>query len=324
MTASRKNKFEKISPHEALLAFGCLVCLLPQVTSPIALLLGACFALGMGNPLEKKTRVISRIMLAASIIGLGAGMDLAVVAKVGVAGIGYTFVGIAFTLALGARLASVFKSDRESSILISVGTAICGGSAIAAIAPVINAKDESISVALGTVFTLNAIALLLFPWAGHLMELSQHQFGLWAALAIHDTSSVVGASMQYGPDALQTGTTVKLARALWIFPLALGFEYVQSKRRSKEEKGKRKFPMVIIGFILMSALFSAFPALHGLGDVIAACAKRLLVVVLFLIGTNLTKKTLQSAGAKALLLGVSLWAIVAITSLFAILQGIVR
>ncbi len=313
-----KIAMPKFPLHATALAAGGLACLSPYISSPVALLLGAGIALAFGNPYARQTGKFSKVLLALAVAGLGAGMDLTIVAKVGMQGIGATFISIALTLELGYLLARLLKTEKESSILIAVGTAICGGSAIAAVAPAINAKDNSISVALGTVFMLNALALLVFPWAGQLLGLSQHQFGLWSALAIHDTSSVVGATLQYGAEALQTGTTVKLARALWIFPVALAFSYFYSG------KGRGKFPWFIIGFIVLSALFSSFPALHDTGEAIAACAKRLMVVTLFLIGTNMTRETLAAAGPRALLLGVSLWVIVAGGTLAAVMFGILK
>ena len=313
-----KISMPKFPLHAALLVAGGIACLTPYFSSPIALLLGAGIALAFGNPYAKQTGKFSKVLLSLAVAGLGAGMDLSAVAKVGMQGIGSTLITIALTLGLGYLLARLLKTEKESAILIAVGTAICGGSAIAAVAPAINARDNSISVALGTVFMLNAVALLVFPWAGHLLGLTQHQFGLWSALAIHDTSSVVGAAMQYGAEALQTGTTVKLARALWIFPVALAFGYFYSG------KGRGKFPWFIIGFILLSALFSSFPALHDTGETIAACAKRLMVVTLFLIGTNMTRETLAAAGPRALALGVSLWVLVAGGTLAAIVYGIIK
>ncbi|HYD17189.1 MAG TPA: putative sulfate exporter family transporter [Patescibacteria group bacterium] len=293
-------------------------CLAPVITSPVALLLGAVIALALGNPEEEKTKRFSKLFLSIAVAGLGAGMDLAEVARVGLAGIGYTFIGLSLTLAAGYALARLFRTERDTGLLISVGTAVCGGSAIAAVAPAIDAKNHSISVALGTVFILNAVALFFFPFAGHAMGLTEHQFGLWAALAIHDTSSVVGATLQYGPEALQTGTTMKLARALWILPLSLLFGYIFAGR------GKRKFPWFIAGFIATAAIFSAFPQIRFIGEIIAAFSKRLLVVTLFLIGLGLTRDVVKSAGASAFALGLALWVLAALGSLWAVKVGLVH
>ena len=302
----------------AAMAAGGLACLTPWVTSPVALVLGAAIALAMGNPEEEKTKRFSKLFLSIAVVGLGAGMDLGVIAKVGAAGVGYTFIGLTLTVAAGFALARLFKTERDTGILITVGTAICGGSAIAAVAPAIDAKAKSISVAMGTVFLLNAAALIAFPFIGHALHLTEHQFGLWAALAIHDTSSVVGATMQYGAEALQTGTTVKLARALWILPVSLIAGYIFAGR------GKRKFPWFILGFIVMAAIFSALPHLHFIAEIIVTFSKRLLVVTLYLIGLSLTRETLKAAGAGAFLLGVCLWVLSAVGSLAAIMGGYIH
>lgn len=310
------NKNPKIAL--AAMAAGGIACLTPFVTSPVALLMGMGVALAFGNPEEERTKRFSKLFLSIAVIGLGAGMDLGVIAKVGAAGVGYTFIGLSLTLAAGFLLAKLFKTERDTGILIAVGTAICGGSAIAAVAPAIDAKAKSISVAMGTVFLLNAAALVVFPFIGHLLQMTEHQFGLWAALAIHDTSSVVGATMQYGAEALQTGTTVKLARALWILPVSLVAGYIFAGR------GKRKLPWFILGFIAMAAFFSSFPNIHFAADIIVAFAKRLLVLTLFLIGTSLTRETLKSAGAGAFLLGVALWVLAATGSLWAVMAGYIH
>lgn len=310
----------KLKPPQqmAVIALGGAACLMPFVTSPVALVLGAAIALAAGNPEEEKTKRFSKLFLSLAVVGLGAGMDLNVIAKVGAAGVGYTFIGLALTMAAGFLLARLFRTDRDTGILITVGTAICGGSAIAAVAPAIDAKAKSISVSMGTVFLLNAFALIVFPFFGHLLQMNEHQFGLWAALAIHDTSSVVGATLQYGAEALQTGTTVKLARALWILPVSLLAGYIFAGR------GKRKFPWFILGFIVMAAIFSALPHLHFVAEIIVTVSKRLLVVTLFLIGLSLTRETLKAAGAGAFLLGVCLWVLSAGGSLAAILLGYIH
>lgn len=310
----------KLSAQQQLgvMALGGAACLAPFVTSPVALLLGAAIALAVGNPEEERTKRFSKLFLSIAVVGLGAGMDLNVIARVGAAGVGYTFIGLALTMAAGFMLARLLKTERDTGILITVGTAICGGSAIAAVAPAIDAKAKSISVAMGTVFLLNAAALIIFPLLGRLLHMTEHQFGLWAALAIHDTSSVVGATMQYGAEALQTGTTVKLARALWILPVSLIAGYIFAG------KGKRKFPWFILGFIVMAAIFSALPHLHFIADIIVTFSKRLLVLTLFLIGLSLTRETLKSAGAGAFALGIGLWLLSALGSLAAIMAGYIH
>ena len=303
-----------------LLVLLSVFCLTSFVSSAIALALGVFFALLIGNPDLSLTRTLSQKLLAISVIGLGAGMNLDVVTQVGLNGIGYTFFGISFTLVLGFIIGKFLKVPRDTSLLISSGTAICGGSAIAAVSSAIKPKQEEISVALATVFILNAIALFIFPSIGRGLGLTQTQFGLWSALAIHDTSSVVGATLQYGQTALSVGTTVKLARALWIFPLTMGISLIRNRNR----KAKVKQPWFILGFFVVSALTTWVPAFHGPGLQIEALAKRLLVLTLFLIGTGLTRATLRSVGLKPFLMGAILWAVVATVTLAAVIEGWVR
>ncbi len=200
---------------------GC-ICLIPVITTPMALAAGIIFSLFFGNPWPEKSVIFSQMLLKISVIGLGFGLSIQEVWSVGKSSVGYTVVGITLTIAAGLLLGKFLRLRGNTSALISCGTAICGGSAIAAIAPVLRAKDDETAIALATVFTLNAVALVLFPPIGHFFDLSQHQFGLWAGLAIHDTSSVVGAAASYGAEALDIGTTVKLTRAAWIAPIALG------------------------------------------------------------------------------------------------------
>lgn len=308
----------KLTSAKVLMPLFALLCLTPWMPSFAALLIGIALAVSLGNPYSRVTGKYTSLLLQWSVIGLGFGMNLLVVASVGLHGIGYTVVGISTTLFLGYLLARAFKVERDTGVLISVGTAICGGSAIAAVAPTLRAKPNSISVALGTVFTLNAIALVIFPPLGHMLGLSQSQFGLWSALAIHDTSSVVGASLQYGAEALQIGTTVKLARALWIVPLTIASSSLFAKGG---EKGKAKRPWFILGFVLAAALVTWIPQAQVAGHWIEAVAKRTLVLTLFLIGANLTLATLKAVGIKPLLLGVSLWILVGVGTLAALLSG---
>jgi uncharacterized integral membrane protein (TIGR00698 family) len=298
-----------------------LACLLPLVPAWGALLLGIAVALTCGNPFLSLTRKHTHTLLGLSVMGLGAGMDLHVIGRVGLAGVGYTFAGIALTLALGTLLGRIFKADAETSLLVSVGTAICGGSAIAAVSPVIQAKPSNITVALATVFLLNAGALVLFPYIGHALSLSQTEFGLWAALAIHDTSSVVGATLAYGSEALQVGTTVKLARALWIVPLALCVGLAKGRKKDPANPVKTKRPWFILWFLMAAALVTWIPQLRDVGHGVAAVARRALVVTLFLIGSGLTRETLKSVGFRPLAQGVVLWVIVSSISLAVIMSG---
>lgn len=295
-------------------------------SSPLALLMGIIIALTIGNPFHERTKQIAPKLLSYSVIGLGAGMNLNTVAQAGVHGFGYTFIGISFTLFFGWVLNRLLKADQETSILISVGTAICGGSAIAAVAPSIRAKSHSISVALGTVFFLNALALVLFPLLGQHFEMSQEQFGLWSALAIHDTSSVVGATMQFGSTALQIGTTIKLARALWIVPVTLFIAWWVARANANldaKTKGIKK-PWFIMGFLLAAAVVTWIPETQPVGHMVQTLARRGLVLTLFFIGLNLTLSTLRSVGLKPLLLGVLLWLMVSAGSLVLILKGILQ
>jgi len=297
-----------------------LICLTPWIQAWAALLLGIAAAVILGNPYSALTSKYTNKLLQYSVVGLGAGMNLVTVASVGLHGIGYTVIGISCTLFFGFIAARLLKIEREVGVLISVGTAICGGSAIAAVAPTIRAKSQSISVALGTVFMLNAVALVIFPPIGHWYGLTQTQFGLWAALAIHDTSSVVGATLQYGNEALQIGTTVKLARALWIVPvtLACGFLFA---RGEKGAAGKAKRPWFILGFLIAAAIVTWIPAAQTPGHWVEAVAKRTLVLTLFCIGANLTPATLKSVGIKPFLLGITLWILAATGTLTAVLMG---
>jgi uncharacterized integral membrane protein (TIGR00698 family) len=301
-----------------VIPIGVLISLHPYITSAFALLSGIVITLTVGNPYLKLSRKIIKPLLAYSVAGLGAGVNLFVILKAGSTGIVFTVISLTATLLVGTALASLFKNDRTTSVLINVGTAICGGSAIAAVASAIRAKDDAVAVSLGVVFILNALALLIFPPLGHWLDLTQQQFGLWAALAIHDTSSVVGATLQYGPEALQVGTTVKLVRALWIVPVALlAAKFLVRSRDGKTTRAK--FPWFIVGFLLLSAFFTATPQLHWLAENIEFLAKRLLVVTLFLIGSSLTIQTLRNVGLKSFLHGFTLWFLVSIGSLMAIL-----
>ena len=296
-----------------------ILSLVPVLSSGLALFMGILFAFVFGNPFAERTKSLTPLFLGLAIIGLGAGMNLLTVAKLGFHGMGYTVLGIASTFVIGTLLGKFLKTERDTSLLITVGTAICGGSAIAAVAPVIRAKPHEITISLGIVFSLNAIALFLFPFIGHQLLLSGEQFGLWSALAIHDTSSVVGASLQYGQGALAVGTTTKLARALWIVPVAMGIGFLRAKEaKQSEETQKAKKPWFILGFLGMAALVTFIPNLQPFGDVLNTLAKRLMVMTLFLIGSNLSPAAIKSVGAKPFIQGILLWVIMASTSLFVI------
>jgi len=312
----RKFQTLKIQEKPALfaLAAGLAYALSPWGHAAIALVLGVLMALVIGNSFATITKNLSQKLLGWSIVGLGAGMNLVSVGQAGLSGLGITVASIAVSLLLGVMIGKLVKSDQATSLLISVGTAICGGSAIAAIAPVMKAKPQAITVALGTVFLLNALALFIFPGIGHYFNLSQQQFGMWSALAIHDTSSVVGTGLQYGPEALHTGITIKLARALWIVPLTLGFGFFYRSAPSDDNTPIKK-PWFILGFLLMAALVTWVPSLQETGHIIEVIARKGLIATLFLIGTNLTMETLKTVGVRPLIQGVLLWLIVSSVTL---------
>ena len=307
---------------------GIIVMATGAVSPPFALAVGLCFGLLLTHPYPKESRHLSRLLLQYSVVGLGFGMNLVQVLKVGGSGILYTAVSILGSLTLGWILGRVMRVQHKAAFLISVGTAICGGSAIAAVAPVLQASEEEISVAMATVFVLNSVALFVFPWIGSSLHLSQSQFGLWAALAIHDTSSVVGAAAKYGPEALAVGTTVKLARALWIIPLTLASAaYFHARSRRNGEAGeiaKLKLPWFILFFCIASVLRTYTPNVHGIYDELTHMGRMGLTVTLFLIGTSLSGRTLREMGARPFLQGVTLWLIVASLSLYAIFHSIIR
>jgi len=289
----------------------------------LALFAGVLVAVTVGNPYAAATRKLTSKFLQAAVVGLGAGMDLRVVARVGLAGIGYTAVSIVGCLALGIALRRLLQVPANTGLLVAVGTAICGGSAIAAVAPVLRAEPDEVSVSLATVFILNAIALLIFPPIGHYFALDESQFGLWCALAIHDTSSVVGASMTYGTHALEVATTVKLARALWIVPVTLAVALWVARRGGPANDAKPARPWFIAGFLIAAALVTYAPVLAPAGKWVATGARDLMIVTLFLIGSGLTPKALRSVGARPLVQGVVLWMTVGTLSLVAIYARII-
>lgn len=302
-----------------------LVCLLPIINPVMALLAGIICALFIGNPYQTQTEKLPRKTLSLGIICLGGAMNLIEVLQVGASGFAYTIISITLTMAAGLLLARALKVERESGVLITVGTAICGGSAIAAIAPVIYARNSAIAISLAVVFVMNGVALGLLPTIGHALNMDQHSFGLWAALAVHDTSSVVGATMIYGAEALHTGTAVKLARALWIVPLVFAVQalYKLEDLPADEARSKRKYPWFILGFLALAAIVTFVPALQSAGEWIAVAGRRILVVTLFLIGTNIHKEVLKSVGFRPFALGVILWVIVSVATLAAIVQGVI-
>lgn len=306
----------------ALLLIGILFALSPWASPPVALGLGILFALAVGNPLPKRTSSASKLLLKASVVGLGFGIPAAKLLESGATGIAFAVATIGFALVLGIVLGRFLGVSRDTSWLISGGTAICGGSAIAAIGPAIKARADSMSVALATVFILNSVALYLFPLVGHWAGLSQAQFGTWAALAIHDTSSVVGAGAAYGKEALDVATVTKLARAIWIAPLALALGWWAARLARREEPGgtqaKVDIPWFILLFVLATVARAALPSASGAFDGLAQIARIGLVVTLFLIGAGLTRAALTSVGARPFVQGVSLWIVVSLVAFAAV------
>lgn len=298
-------------PVKNLLFYLCgLLCLTPWVSSPAALVIGFMLsALGL-VPKELKVAAITKKLLAYSIVGLGFGIHFQQALAVTGQGIGIIIATIAGTLVIGTLITTKIGLDKHTGYLISAGTSICGGSAIAAVAPAIKADDSQTALALATVFVLNSVALFIFPVIGHSLGLDQHTFGTWAAIAIHDTSSVVGAASAYGEEALKTATTLKLARALWIIPVAF-----ISAILFKSDSNKITIPYFILFYcaaILVSDYLPQFEEVYG---VIFSVAKQMLVVCLFLIGSAISLEKLRAAGAKPLLFGVSLWVMISVLSL---------
>ena len=290
----------------------------PWSSPPVALALGVLFGLTFTHPFASESRKTSKLLLQISVVALGFAMNLQQVLRAGASGFLYTLLGIAFALAIGSALGKLLSVPGKPSYLISVGTAICGGSAIAAVGPVIDANDEEMSVSIGTVFILNAVGLFVFPIIGHQLALSESQFGLWAALAIHDTSSVVGAGAKYGTIALAIATTVKLARALWIVPLTIGSAAWLTRKDKKSHKAKIQWPWFILFFLLAAVCNSYFTAGAPLYPWLARAGKIGLTLTLFLIGTGITRASLKRVGVRPLVQGIALWIIVAITSLLLI------
>jgi len=294
-----------------------LICCFPFIDTPFALLIGIILAQTVKHPFLNTSKKLTHILLQVSVVGLGFGMNAWQAFDAGKQGFLFTLFSITTTLILGLFIGKLLKVENNTSYLISTGTAVCGGSAIAAISSIIKSNEKQISTALGTVFILNSIALFLFPWIGHLLHLSQHQFGVWAAIAIHDTSSVVGAANQYGAEALQIATTIKLERALWIIPLAIISVFV-----FKSESGKVKIPYFIFLFVLAMLLNTFVPAIHSQSSSIVMLSKIGLKITLFFIGTSLSKDLVASVGMKPLIQGLMLWTFISIFSLIVIIHTV--
>lgn len=294
-----------------------VLCTMPFMSPPYALFLGLILSFFITNPLGKNRSKVTAFLLKASIVGLGFGININTALQAGKDGFIYTIVSITATLLLGILLGRLFKVDKVTAYLVASGTAICGGSAIAATAPVTNAKEEQISVSLAVVFVLNAIALFIFPPIGTWLGMTQVQFGVWSAIAIHDTSSVVGAASTYGEEALNIATTIKLVRALWIIPLVVLTAFIFKKKDTK-----LNIPYFIGMFVLAMIISSNVPQLDPVYPYIVRIAKIGFTVTLFLIGTGLSPKALKAVGVKPLLQGVTLWVVVSVVALLSVLYVI--
>ena len=296
-----------------------ILCLLISasgfISPPVALTMGLVFGLTLHHPYSGLAKKFSKFLLQASVVGLGFGMNLHQVVQAGRSGFVYTMLGISFALLAGMGLGALLSVERVPAFLISTGTAICGGSAIAAVGPITQASDEEMAVALGTVFVLNSVALLIFPAIGTGLRLTQSQFGLWAALAIHDTSSVVGAAAKYGAVALAIATTVKLARALWIVPLSLATAIVRGA------KARIQWPWFIGLFCLAAVCNTYLPAGNHAYSLAVKLAKIGLTATLFLIGSGISVATIKRVGHRPLLQGIILWLLVSVGSLWLIRIG---
>ncbi len=317
LTPARKKRLDP----KVLFFLGLLLAGSGLVSPPIALVGGIAFGLTVEHPLRREASDLAKLLLQLAVILLGFAMNLHQVILVGKSGFLYTAVSITSAVLLGLLLGKLLKVRGKASFLITMGTAICGGSAIAALGPITQASEEEISISMGTVFLLNSIALLIFPAIGWGLHLDQRQFGLWAALAIHDTSSVVGAAAKYGSLALAIGTTVKLARALWIVPVSLATASVISRLSGpsgKQHRARIKVPWFIVLFLLASVVSTYLPRFAPLYRNLDHLGKLGLTATLFLIGTSLSRKTLKQVGVAPLLQGVVLWIIVGCASLTAI------
>jgi uncharacterized integral membrane protein (TIGR00698 family) len=292
-----------------------LLCLTPFIEPPLALLMGFILAQTIGHPFVQHNHKATNWLLKTSVVGLGFGVNLQHALQAGREGIVFTVFSIAATFLAGWIVGKWLKVEGKTSFLISTGTAICGGSAIAAVSPIIKANEKQMSVSLGTVFILNSIVLLIFPIIGRFFHMTQVQFGMWSAIAIHDTSSVVGASAAFGQEALQFATTVKLERALWIIPVSL-VTMVLSKGESK----RIKIPYFIGFYIIAMVVRTYLPAFGGGYSVIVMMAKKGLTVTLFLIGAGLSLETLKAVGVKPLVQGVLLWLMISVLSIATVLM----
>ena len=326
-----RSTYWPVAWAHVLLPSGAVFALVSGISGAAALAAGVIFALIFGNPFPEATRRASQMLLSLSVVGLGGGMDLRVIGASGPTGVIATLASISGCLLLGTLFARALRVDGHIGLLISVGTAICGASAIAAMAPTLRSREREVSVALVTVFILNAVALFVFPMIGRALSLEPQRFGLWAALAIHDTSSVIGAAAQFGEGALEVATTVKLTRALWIIPLTLAVGAIHHRpplgRRSgaggQQDTRTTPKPWFILGFLLVAAFVTFVPALRAPGRLVSSFAKHAMASTLFLIGSGLTRASVASVGIRPFVHGVALWFVVAGLSLAAILFHVI-
>lgn len=287
-----------------------VLCCFPFTTSSWALLLGLLFALTLGNPFPQQSGQWGSVLLRASVVGLGFGINTQVLLAAGRQNIGTTTIFVLGVLGAGFLLGNLLKIDRTTGLLVSVGTAICGGSAIAAVGSVMKANAQQLSMSTGVVFLLNAVALFTFPAIGHWAGLSQEQFGTWAAIAIHDTSSVVGAAAKYGDVALKVASVTKILRIMWIIPVSLILVISFADNRDSF-----KIPLFIVGFVVASCLYSFVPMVQPVSGPIYLIAKQMMVTSLFLIGSGLSVKSLKEVGSSVLTQAVLLWLLVSIAAL---------
>ncbi|HVW95266.1 MAG TPA: putative sulfate exporter family transporter [Mucilaginibacter sp.] len=314
---SNQDIFFNLSQNTRKVLFvACMAfCITPFASPAVALIIGLVVAQFFGHPYMHLNHKATHILLQASVVGLGFGMNIQSALQAGKEGVLFTIASIAGTLTLGFFLGRWLNTEKKTSFLISAGTAICGGSAIAAVSPVIKAGEKQISVALGCVFVLNSVALFIFPVIGHYLNLSQTQFGLWCAIAIHDTSSVVGAASRYGAHALEIATTVKLARALWIIPVTFMASVI-----FKGGAKKVSIPYFIGLFVIAIVTNTYIPVVKNAGPYFVLIAKAGLTLTLFLIGAGLSRKVLASVGFKPLLQGLLLWIAISVTALYAVMH----
>ncbi|MCA1779529.1 MAG: putative sulfate exporter family transporter [Xanthomonadaceae bacterium] len=307
--------------RKSLFVVIALLMLWPALSAVAGLAAGIAFAWLLGNPFSRTSAALATFLLKTSVVGLGFGLPIERIVQTGLPGLWVTGLGVTTVLGLGLALGCLLRVPADTRMLIGSGTAICGGSAIAAVAPLIRARPEALSVALACVFVLNATALLVFPWVGQWLSLTQLEFAVWAAIAIHDTSSVIGAASAYGTEALQQATVLKLARALWIVPLMIGLALLPVNRAVTGNRSIVGWPWFIGLFLVAAALRSVLPSLEPAFDALAAAARQLLVPTLFLIGAGLGLPLVRAIGLRSLLMAAALWVLVAAGTLLLVLGG---